>query len=394
MAATSTATSTATINQVIHVFTDVGVKDIDDELLIKFLCEKHGSPLDLTFVFTGSDGVSPAEALEYWKKIFEPSVLAKKNPGSIVNYTTLPEYMVLESVECDYALQISPGNGYDGENLTVKEKYIFAGDFVTPEGGRDSFNKNGSDAILTKFSAEGKLVEIPSAHMAKMRFNKELLSKFDGPFVERIVFTAFLLAFCRMHPKCPVSQKFAEGLVNPNVGRGVNYENVMKMAQNLGISDISNSEGIESATKAAVKYFCDIFNVTPNYCKVVGSGVDAYAAAHCPLKDPDSVQHLIMMNRYLNTIHQKACSGDEYYLSDLFASNDNEVFYSNFDIDSVPYTLTRSWEYFKANADDLVECFNPVYDLFAGYVLVGLLQGEDRTTDSVDTFQSNIVKEF
>jgi hypothetical protein len=388
------ATSTATVNQVIHVFTDVGVKDIDDELLIKFLCEKHGSPLDLTFVFTGSDGVSPAEALEYWKKIFEPSVLAKKNPGSIVNYTTLPEYMVLESVECDYALQISPGNGYDGENLTVREKYIFAGDFVTPEGGRDSFNKNGSDAILTKFSAEGKLVEIPSAHMAKMRFNKELLSKFDGPFVERIVFTAFLLAFCRMHPKCPVSQKFAEGLVNPNVGRGVNYENVMKMAQNLGISDISNSEGIESATKAAVKYFCDIFNVTPNYCKVVGSGVDAYAAAHCPLKDPDSVQHLIVMNTYLNAIHQKACSGDEYYLSDLFASNDNEVFYSNFDIDSVPYTLTRSWEYFKANADDLVECFNPVYDLFAGYVLVGLLQGEDRTTDSVDTFQSNIVKEF
>jgi len=388
------ATSAATINQVIHVFTDVGVKDIDDELLIKFLCEKHGSPLDLTFVFTGSDGVSPAEALEYWKKIFEPSVLAKKNPGSIVNYTTLPEYMVLESVECDYALQISPGNGYDGENLTVKEKYIFAGDFVTPEGGRDSFNKNGSDAILTKFSAEGKLVEIPSAHMAKMRFNKELLSKFDGPFVERIVFTAFLLAFCRMHPKCPVSQKFAEGLVNPNVGRGVNYENVIKMAENLGISDISNSEGIESATKAAVKYFCDIFNVTPNYCKVVGSGVDAYAAAHCPLKDPDSVQHLIVMNTYLNAIHQKACSGDEYYLSDLFASNDNEVFYSNFDIDSVPYTLTRSWEYFKANADDLVECFNPVYDLFAGYVLVGLMQGEDRTTDSVDTFQSNIVKEF
>ena len=388
------ATSAATINQVIHVFTDVGVKDIDDELLIKFLCENHAVPLDLTFVFTGSDGVSPAEALEYWKKIFEPSVLAKKNPGSIVNYTTLPEYMVLESVECDYALQISPGNGYDGENLTVKEKYIFAGDFVTPEGGRDSFNKNGSDAILTKFSAEGKLVEIPSAHMAKMRFNKELLSKFDGPFVERIVFTAFLLAFCRMHPKCPVSQKFAEGLVNPNVGRGVNYENVIKMAQNLGISDISNSEGIESATKAAVKYFCDIFNVTPNYCKVVGSGVDAYAAAHCPLKDPDSVQHLIVMNTYLNAIHQKACSGDEYYLSDLFASNDNEVFYSNFDIDSVPYTLTRSWEYFKANADDLVECFNPVYDLFAGYVLVGLMQGEDRTTDSVDTFQSNIVKEF
>ena len=386
--------ATSTVNQVIHVFTDVGVKDIDDELLIKFLCEKHGSPLDLTFVFTGSDGVSPAEALEYWKKIFEPSVLAKKNPGSIVNYTTLPEYMVLESVECDYALQISPGNGYDGENLTVKEKYIFAGDFVTPEGGRDSFNKNGSDAILTKFSAEGKLVEIPSAHMAKMRFNKELLSKFDGPFVERIVFTAFLLAFCRMHPKCPVSQKFAEGLVNPNVGRGVNYENVIKMAQNLGISDISNSEGIESATKAAVKYFCDIFNETPDWENGGGVHLHTAAAAHCPLKDPDSVKHLITMNTYLNAIHQKACSGDTYYLGDLFASNDNEVFYSNFDIDSVPYTLTRSWEYFKANADDLVECFNPVYDLFAGYVLVGLLQGEDRTTDSVDTFQSNIVKEF
>ena len=57
--------------------------------------------------------------------------------------------------------------------------------------------------------------------------------------------------------------------MNPNVGRGVNYENVIKMAENLGITP-RFADGIESATKAAVKYFCDIFNETPDWENVCG----------------------------------------------------------------------------------------------------------------------------
>ena len=121
---------------------------------------------------------------------------------------------------------------YTGDNLEVNQKYILAGDFKSDS---PSFNMNGSEAITQKFFDQGKLVDISSPHMATMRFNGELLSKFTGPFNEYIVFTAFKLAFGRMHPKCPVAQKFAEGLINPNVGRGVNYKSVMTIAKNLDL---------------------------------------------------------------------------------------------------------------------------------------------------------------
>ena len=54
-------------------FTDVGVKDIDDELLLSYLFrtraieDSMGSPM-LDIVFLGSDGVSPQAAQEEWKK--------------------------------------------------------------------------------------------------------------------------------------------------------------------------------------------------------------------------------------------------------------------------------------------------------------------------------------
>ena len=56
-------------------------------------------------------------------------------------------------------------------------------------------------------------------------------------------------------------------------------------------------------------------------------------------------------------------------LVDIFA--DGKVFVSDFNVDSIPSMLHNAWELFKANADSLTDCFNPVYDLFAGYVMVG-----------------------
>ena len=175
----------------VHIFTDVGVKDVDDELLLKFTSQQN-IPLCLLVVFTGSDGISAVEALTHWVRTYESNVLSKLTRGSSLKYTILNEFKNYPQ-ECDYCLQISPLDGYDGSNLVVKEKYVFAGDFITPEGARPSFNRVGSDAILKKFHDEGKLVDIPSAHMVKMRFNSDLLSKFDGPFTDSIVFTAFLL---------------------------------------------------------------------------------------------------------------------------------------------------------------------------------------------------------
>ena len=80
--------------------------------------------------------------------------------------------------------------------------------------------------------------------------------------------------------------------------------------------------------------------------------------------------------------------------ADLFLENGGEVFYSDFTINTIPELLKPSWEYFKANSNKLIDCYNPVYDLFAGYVLVGFLKGESRVSHSVTDFHENIVKEF
>ena len=366
----------------VHILTDVGVKDTDDELLMNYLMTLKEIPLDLLFVFTGSDGLSAPDALAYWVREFESNVLPKMNAKSSVHYTTLTEYAANESNACDYYLQIAPGNDYEGKNLNVKEKYIFAGDSIPQRPGPDSFNKQGSEKILEKFFYEGKMVDISSSKMATMRFNDELLSKFDGPFLENIVFTAFLLAFGRMHPGHPVAPRFAEGLINPLVGRGVNYSSIMKIAENLDL-DIG-PDAPESCTTMAKKYFADI--------SATAKGRGGWDVSF----NENSVKNLAEINCVLFEIHSQATSTGWFTSSpgtDIFTEN-GSVFYSDFNIYSIPESIRPSWEYFKKNSTGLIECFNPVYDLYAGYILVGLLKGEDRSEDTVEEFQKKIVQEF
>ncbi len=375
---------------VVHVLTDVGVKDIDDELLLKYLAQNR-YPLNLLIVFTGSDGISAGDALSHWIRTYEKTVLEDLTEGTTLSYTTLDEYKNGEK-SCDYLLQIAPLDGYDGGNLVVREKYVFAGDYITPEGGRPSFNRMGSDAILDKFQGEGKLVDMPSTHMAKMRFNPVLLSKFGGAFKDNIVFTAFLLIFARMSPDHSAN-KFAEGLVNPICGRGANFSSVSKLcfellgvnadflrSQESNLIDTGNCLNVSSCTTAAQNY-CD---------QLERNGVI--------LKDRDgTIKFLSDVNIMLQCIADKGreVTGSSD-LVDIFA--DGKVFVSDFNVDSIPSTLHNAWELFKENADSLTDCFNPVYDLFAGYVMVGFIDSEEmgqrRVVHSPEEFLKNVVLEF
>jgi hypothetical protein len=374
----------------VHVFTDVGVKDTDDELLIKYLCSLSDSPLDLTFVFMGSDGLTASDALVYWVSEFsiKASHVESMNPDTKVSYLTIAEYAALDAVACDYALQIAPMGGYSGSNLTVHGKYIFAGDYVTPshsEGARDSFNKQGAQDILDRF--QDKLIDIPSAHMVNMRFNDELLSKFTGAFRDNIVFTAFLLIFARMSPTHGAN-KFAEGLINPAAGRGANYTSVMKM------KDVFGFETTDSLTVGDQRWCA-----AENYCSSLEkNGVilkDREGTVKC-LTDMNSLLQLI------SNLGAPRCvvTGDPDY-KDIFQSG--SVFVSDFDINSIPEDLLPAWGVFKANSASLTECFNPVYDLFAGYVLMGIIKTDlgagtalnlNRRDHTVEEFQRNVVQEF
>ena len=372
------------------MFTDVGVKDIDDEELLSYLfltrtIEDSMGPPMLDIIFMGSDGVSPQVALGHWKK-YEAHLLTKlshcNDEGYLqiqgpyilkgIRYHTIDEFREIK-VDTQYALQISPMDNYDGSNLTVEKKYVFAGDYITPEGARPSFNRVGSDNILNRFHSEGKLVDISSQHMATMRFNPELVQKFDGPFLESIVFTGFLLAFARMSPEHGAN-KFAEGLVNPKAGRGANYTSVMNMAKALDIKPFPEDHFAQQvgsfAHQAAVKYFDDLEK----------NGV--------ALKDKEgSIRSLTTINYILEIIAERGGVEESIF-------KQGSVFVSDFDMTTIPAVLKPAFDYFKQHADKLYESYNPTYDLFAGYVLVGIIKGEDRKAHTREEFLKNIVTEF
>ena len=374
----------------IIVFTDVGVKDVDDEILLGYLyrtptIENAMGPPVLDIVFMGSDGVSPQSAQAQWKK-YESHLLKKfstdtnengvltiqaPNIQKEIRCHTITDFKSIK-VDAEYALQISPMNGYDGANITVDKKYVFAGDHITPEGARPSFNSMGAKSILDRFHSEGKLVDISSAHMATMRYNKELVSKLDGPFLDATVFTAFMLAFARMSPTHSAN-KFAEGLVNPAVGRGANHTSVTNIVKALSPEDTTISpENLEFAKQAAENYFKEIES----------TGIE--------LKDRESsIKALTSINNSLQLIHQLSSTKPT---NSIFESG--QVFVSDFDINSIPKELLPAWELFKDNAGELYESFNPVYDLHAGYILTGIINGEDRTGHTREEFLQNVVKEF
>jgi len=351
----------------VHVATDSS-EEIDDQLAMLYL-RTVDIPMNLTFIFTGTNKITSEQSLKEFTDTFEMHVPTRDGAKSHATLTTLETYKDSGPKNPDYFLKIAPMKNYNGDNLEVNQKYILAGDFKSDS---PSFNMDGSESITMKFSEQGKLVDIPSPHMATMRFNEELLSKFTGPFNEYIVFTAFKLAFGRMHPKCPVAQKFAEGLVNPDVGRGVNYKSVMTIVENLNILSMPPFTRTSTNSNEAIKYFKDIFGEEWN--------------------DPNgSLWKLSHINDALHWINVTATGNSD---ADLFRENGGEVFYSDFTVDAIPELLKPSWEYFKVNASKLIDCYNPVYDLFAAYVMIGYIKGESRVSHSVTNFHENIVKEF
>ena len=101
---------------------------------------------------------------------------------------------------------------------------------------------------------------------------------------------------------------------------------------------------------------------------------------------------------YCSISDKAVSSGTWFGLSSSKSIFNGEVFVSDFDIDSIPEPLKSSWEYFKKNSSKLVECFSPVYDLFAGYVLTSFTGGEEIGENSVShspqEFLKNVVREF
>ena len=375
------------------IFTDEG-EECDDRLAIHYLLsQKNDQPIDFTFVFTGTAELTAEECLDMWFDKYNPETHPHWNRLITTRFTTLSDFKNGKNLAFDWALQIAPVSDYDASNLHISQKFILAGN---ADPSKNSINRKKSDAIVEKFQKEGKLMDICSDHMAKMRFQPKLLEKFKSMpnFMEGIVFFAFKLAIARMRYDHPVAAKgVAEGLVNPKKGRGTNYKSVSMIYDILINSDkyvhLRQPESCSpSAKKAAMKYFMDVYGEN--------SAIPA-----------DSYDCLCQINLMLDGLNQLAraeevvrMGGDyrKWLMSDsskegLF-DHHPEVFYSDFDIDNIPELLQPMWELFKENQNELIPAFNPVYDLFAAFVLVGEMDGISRASYEPTEFVEAICQEF
>ena len=365
------------------IFTDEA-EECDDRLAIHYLNScKSNQPVDYTYVFTGTASLNAEDCLDMWFDKYNPETLPHWNRLITTRFTTLSDFKNGKNLYFDWALQIAPVPEYDGSNLQIYQKYILAGN---ADPSKNSFNRKNSDAIVEKFQKEGKLMDICSDHMAKMRFQSKLLQKFQSMpnFMEGIVFFAFKLAVARMPYDHPVAAKgVAEGLVNPKKGRGTNYKSVKmiheilmeKHGERVTMKPLLYSPAETAADKAAMKYFMDVYG--PN------SAIPS-----------DSYDCLCEINVMLHQINCLALTNTSDAPKEGLFELHPEVFYSDFDINTIPELLQPMWNLFKENQKELIPAFNPVYDLFAAFVLVGEMEGNSRVSYEPSEFVEEICQEF
>jgi hypothetical protein len=393
----------------IHIASDDS-EDCDDEIAKMYLRQLKGKNIEFTYIFTGAQNLSAEQSRDHWLKTFEPYVqgLQDSETAAEVKFYTLDEYTLLPHVECDYFLQIAPVHTYDGANLNVTEKYVLAGDRIAPEGQVSSFNMKDSDVITKKFFDEGKLIDISSLHMATMRMDGSLLSCInlpENPFIKYILFIAFKFAFCRMPPTCPVAEKFSIGLVTPGQGRAANYHSVMALAKALHIDKkmefVTDEDGVWGPVVHMVDARGDPLRPDAPFCAAQKYFTDIFAdKLNSGLEIPKPYYRLAQINTVLAAVDRLSPREHPilglYLPPNLFCRTgyNPEVFYSDFGPDNIPVELEPAWKIFMENSQNLIDSFNPVYDLFAAYVLVGLINGEDRRTHTREEFLKNIVQEF
>lgn len=328
------------------VFTDLD-EEFDDKLAV-YLISKFG--INTTVVFMPSSQGSSQDGFDEWKRIMP---IWNKLPN--MTYIRFEDFVKIPKVVCDYVLQISPMPlvnklpSYAGNNLVVNEQYVFGGIYHTKENEAPSFNLKGSHLILEKF--QHKLIEISSNLMAQKRPFMDLYNLLPPLFKENMRWTSFKLTLGRMSETHPVAHIFAEGLVNSAVGRGANETSVREMYNSVFAYEIKNF-------------------IVPEYYKI---NLD---------KDVHKKTYQLT-KQYLNKIQAKHQLTENNLfrmniaLSILFPGiwNNQNTLISSDKINPNDPKIKVLWKRFNTfNIGKVIKTFNPVYDLFAAYVLLNIIK--------------------
>lgn len=354
----------------IIVFTDLN-EEFDDKLALYFI-SKFG--LNATIVFMPSSHDSSQDGFDEWKRIF-PSW----NKISEFTYITFERFVEEKSITCDYVLQISPmakmknGEFYSGHNLIVNKQYVFGGMYHRSDASAPSFNFKGSKGILDRF--QSKLVEISSELMATKRPFMELYNLLPPLFRENMRWTSFKLGLGRMSQKHPVAHIYAEGLINHLKGRGANLDSVRTLYNSVYEYEIQNNifPAFEKITLIKTRRG-KTYELTKKY-------LDTIKADH-PMSEPN----LFRMNSALSMMFPGIWDDqNELISSDNISLEDPKI--------------QKLWERFETfPIHKLIKTFNPVYDLFAAYILFHIIKTNFSNTkfsieqDIGNQFESLIVE--
>ena len=345
------------------VFTDLD-EEFDDKLAVYFI-SKFG--IKTTVVFMPSSQGTSQDGLNEWKRIMP---IWNKLP--YLTYITFEDFVKIPHVNCDYVLQISPmaklsnGEFYDGHNLTVNKQYIFGGICHTKEGETPSFNKKGSNDILGKF--ENILIDISSELMATKRPTLDLFNQLPPLFKENMKWTSFKLGLGRMSENHPVANIYAEGLINSSCGRGANYASVKELYESVFEYEIQHF-----MVPAFNKIILDKSQHKKTY-QLTKQYIDKINPKH-----KESENNLFRMNIALSILFPGIWDNENQLISsDKITTNDPHI--------------QKLWLRFKSfNVEKVIKTFNPVYDLFAAYVLLNVIQKNiSGTTFTVEDDYENV----
>mgnify|MGYP001262938797 CR=1 FL=1 len=430
------------------VFVDVG-NEIDDEQLINFIedlqvkldgeaklrsKDKTYIRLHITVVFCGFNKLSDTDSMKRWLTEFKypdnvvpccVSEAYQKNldvpqisftdgnskcgaGGPLLFYMTFAECtkMISESKEpfkCDYILVCASMRGWKGENLSVEKKLFFQGNLtdVTDENGKvispKGLNAVGSEDFINfhKEKLQDNFHVIGSDRCAQMRPTGRYLNSLPEHFKIQTAEAGFKLLVGRIMPGITLpngielSKKIAAGLLNPDCGRGANWNAMKSFAYLIGIDidndfepgtgRLYNKKKFEQSNSLAERYFIQIYDIN----------------LHDEGDALETLPSVIWYNDYDNEtgkIVRKSLNwGKEQTLNNLTRMHlcfdyicpgiwdgCEQPFYSTFTLETIDESLSKLRSVYLSKLEEVEEdvvigFLNPTYDLFLGYVFYSYL---------------------
>ena len=361
----------------IVVFTDVS-EEIDDQLFLYWLKTINTYGGTFTIVFCPTNHNTSDHGRTLWEEKYLPH--SRELPGksfSTFKHMTLEEFSIIPEITYDYGIMIAPLKGYTGNNLTITHKLFLQG-----SRAETSFNTISSDVFISKFDAQGKVIEIPSSKCAKMRPTSEWLATLPIFYQDQIAMVGFKLLVGRMGTRIitptnlNISQLYSEGLINPGVKPIAANYNAAKALLKIKTKCVAIPDGTdlddvipeEIHTMVAKKYFSDIFGEELSLAK------DYEGSIAC----------LARMSKAIDIVTEV----------DMFTER-GEVYYSDFgdDFNGDP-KLRQAFASFKSclsMAEGAINFLNPVYDLFAGMVAIEYIKTQKYYDDyTVDEFFTKV----